>query len=113
MSTASTRSIEEVARASSQVNPDAPRWYQLYWPRTKAVTASILRRAKEAGFTALVVTLDTMNLGWRPHDLETSYLPFSHGTGCAVGLSDPVFMNKIGMVPCNRRHEKFLEKSME
>ena len=60
-------------------------------------------------FEALVVvTLDTMNLGWRPHDLETSYLPFAHGTGCAVGLTDPVFMAKIGMEPWGfDRHVEF------
>ena len=33
-----------------------------------------------------------MLLGWRPHDLDTSYLPFTHGIGAQVGLSDPAFM---------------------
>jgi len=72
MSTASSRSIEEVATA----NGDGYRWYQLYWPRTNDVTLSILNRAKANGFKALVVTLDTMVLGWRPHDIERAYLPF-------------------------------------
>ena len=44
-----------------------------------------------------MVTLDTINLGWRPHDLETSYLLFAHGTSCAFELTDPVFMATIGM----------------
>ncbi|KAL5501837.1 hypothetical protein ACEPAH_9098 [Sanghuangporus vaninii] len=96
MSTASTRSIEEVAAANG---PGNPRWYQLYWPVTHEITVSLLKRAKVAGFTALVVTLDTMNLGWRPHDLDTAYLPFAHATGCAVGLSDPVFMKRMDMEP--------------
>ncbi|OCB85710.1 FMN-dependent alpha-hydroxy acid dehydrogenase [Sanghuangporus baumii] len=96
MSTASTRSIEEVAEANG---PGNPRWYQLYWPVTHEITVSLLKRAKAAGFTALVVTLDTMNLGWRPHDLDTAYLPFAHSTGCAVGLSDPVFMKRMGLEP--------------
>ncbi|KAI0292446.1 FMN-dependent alpha-hydroxy acid dehydrogenase [Russula brevipes] len=77
MSTASSRSIEAVANA----NGDGHRWYQLYWPRTNEVTLSVLRRAKAAGFTALVVTLDTFSIGWRPHDLDTAYLPFAAGVG--------------------------------
>lgn len=33
-----------------------------------------------------MVTLDTMLLGWRPHDLDTAYLPFAHGVGIQVRL---------------------------
>ena len=65
-------------------------------PKTNEVTLSILRRAKESGFTALVVTLDTFLLGWRPHDLDTAYLPFIAGVGIQVGTSDPVFMQRMG-----------------
>ncbi|KAG6872415.1 hypothetical protein C0995_009929 [Termitomyces sp. Mi166 len=99
MSTASSRSIEEVAAA----NGSGHRWYQLYWPRTNDVTLSILKRAKENGFTALVVTLDTMTLGWRPHDLERAYMPFGHGVGIQVGRSDPVFMARYGREPVHER----------
>ncbi|KAL0960580.1 hypothetical protein HGRIS_005614 [Hohenbuehelia grisea] len=96
MSTASTRAIEEVAEASGN---GSPRWYQLYWPRTDDVTLSLLSRAKANGFSALVVTLDTMTIGWRPHDLETSYMPFMHGVGIQVGVSDPVFMARYNEQP--------------
>jgi isopentenyl diphosphate isomerase/L-lactate dehydrogenase-like FMN-dependent dehydrogenase len=89
LSTAATRTIEQVAEA----NGDGDRWFQLYWPKPQCedVTASLLNRAKAAGFKVLVVTLDTFNLGWRPTDLDTSYLPFVWGEGCQIGLSDPVF----------------------
>ncbi|KAI0298114.1 FMN-dependent alpha-hydroxy acid dehydrogenase [Multifurca ochricompacta] len=93
MSTASTRPIEAVAKASG----DGHRWYQLYWPRNNDVTLSILSRAKAAGFTTLVLTLDTFLLGWRPHDLDTAYLPFAAGVGVQVGTSDPVFMKRMGI----------------
>ena len=46
-----------------------PRWYQLYWPKDDAICESLVRRAEEAGYTAIVVTLDTFFLGWRPADL--------------------------------------------
>ena len=68
MSTASSTSIEDVAKA----NGDGVRWYQLYWPSNKHndITASLLSRAKKAGFSALFVTLDTYILGWRPTDMD-------------------------------------------
>ena len=63
------------------------------------MTLSLLRRAKTTGFTALVVTLDTFLLGWRPHDLDTAYLPFAAGVGVQVGTSDPVFMHRHRQQP--------------
>ncbi|KAF1359080.1 FMN-dependent alpha-hydroxy acid dehydrogenase [Lizonia empirigonia] len=89
LSTAATRSIEQVAQA----NGDGDRWFQLYWPKPQAeeFTASLLARAKENGFSVLVVTLDTFQIGWRPNDLDEAYLPFIWGQGCQVGFSDPVF----------------------
>ncbi|KAF2099131.1 L-lactate dehydrogenase [Rhizodiscina lignyota] len=89
LSSAATRTIEQVAEA----NGNGERWYQLYWPRPQAedLTASVLRRAKAAGYKVLVVTLDTFMLAWRPHDLDGAYLPFIWGQGCQIGLSDPAF----------------------
>jgi isopentenyl diphosphate isomerase/L-lactate dehydrogenase-like FMN-dependent dehydrogenase len=87
LSTASSHTIEEVAEASG----DGPRWFQLYWPNDPDVCASLLDRARKAGFTALVVTLDTWTLAWRPHDLDQAYLPFLRGVGTAIPFSDPVF----------------------
>lgn len=66
LSSASTRSIEQVADASG----DGERWYQLYWPRTDEITISLLDRAWKNGYTTLVVTLDTFQLGYRPGDLD-------------------------------------------
>jgi lactate 2-monooxygenase len=87
MSTAATTSIEDVAAASG----DGQRWYQLYWPKDRTVAASLLARARAGGFTALVVTLDTRMLAWRPRDLDHGYLPFIQGLGTQVYMSDPAF----------------------
>jgi lactate 2-monooxygenase len=87
LSTAASTAMEEVAAA----NGDGQRWYQLYWPKDRAVTASLLGRAEAAGFTVLVVTLDTRILAWRPRDLDNGYLPFLHGIGVQNYLSDPGF----------------------
>ncbi|NGN67537.1 alpha-hydroxy-acid oxidizing protein [Streptomyces sp. A7024] len=96
LSTAASHTIEEVAEANG---PGAPRWYQLYWPNDDDVCASILDRAKKAGFTTLVVTLDTWTLAWRPHDLDASYLPFIRGVGTAIPFSDPVFRAALAKPP--------------
>ena len=90
LSTAATRSIEQVAKANGD---DGNRWFQLYWPKPQAeeLTASLLSRAKANGYRVLVVTLDTFMIGYRPNDLDESYLPFVWGQGCQVLFSDPVF----------------------
>ena len=56
------------------------------------ITLSFLDRAKRAGYSALVVTVDTMSLGWRPHDIDTAYLPVYHAVGAQAALTDPAFM---------------------
>ena len=95
LSTASSHTIEEVAEAAG----DGPRWYQLYWPKDNDVTISILARAKAAGFSTLVVTLDTWTLAWRPNDLDQAYLPFIRGIGNAIPFSDPAFRALLAKPP--------------
>jgi lactate 2-monooxygenase len=83
--------MEECAAAMGTV----PRWFQLYWSSDDEFVGSLLRRAEKAGCEALVITLDTTLLGWRPRDLDLGYLPFLRGMGLAQYLSDPVFRAKI------------------
>ena len=92
ISTLSSRSMEEVARAMG----GGLRWFQLYWGKDPELTASMLARAENAGYSALVVTLDTPILGWRPRDLAHPFLPFLLGKGLANYFSDPVFCKKLG-----------------
>lgn len=105
-STAASTTIEDVAAAAdsaisnnnnnpAQPQPQAPRWFQLYWPKDETITASLLQRARAAGCTVLVVTLDTFTMAWRPLDLDAGYLPFAVGEGNALGLSDPAFRAKF------------------
>jgi lactate 2-monooxygenase len=95
LSTASSHTIEEVAEAAG----DAARWFQLYWPNDPDVAASILDRARKAGYRVLVVTLDTWTLAWRPHDLDRSYLPFLRAVGTAIPFSDPAFRAGLAASP--------------
>ena len=72
-----------------------PRWFQLYWSKSDDLVASFVRRAEACGCEAIVVTLDTAHLGWRPRDLELASLPFLQGQGLAQYTSDPVFRAQI------------------
>ena len=95
LSTAASHSIEEIAEAMG----DAPRWFQLYWVNDREVVASLVDRAAAAGYSAIVVTLDTLVLGWRPRDLRHAYLPFREGEGIAQFTSDPVFRSRLPVAP--------------
>jgi lactate 2-monooxygenase len=79
--------MEEIAREMG----DAPRWFQLYWSTSDELVESLLARAERSGYSAIVVTLDTTLLGWRPMDLDAAYLPFLEGKGIAQYTSDPAF----------------------
>jgi lactate 2-monooxygenase len=98
LSTMSSRTIEEVAQSAEKV-AESPRWFQLYWGKNPELTASMLQRAERAGYSALVVTLDTHSLGWRERDLHHGYLPFMLGQGLANYFSDPVFRGLLAQPP--------------
>jgi lactate 2-monooxygenase len=95
LSTAASHTLEDVAAASAS----ASRWYQLYWPRDRDLAESFVARASAAGYEAIVVTLDTWLLGWRPRDLDNAYLPFLKGEGVANYFSDPVFRSALEHPP--------------
>jgi lactate 2-monooxygenase len=95
LSTVSSTTMEDMASEMGEV----PRWFQLYWPRNDALAASFLHRAEKAGYSAVVVTLDTYLLSWRERDIQNAYLPFVHGQGLANYYSDPVFREAIGGDP--------------
>lgn len=52
MSTLSTSSIEDVAKAS----PDTNKFFQLYIYKDRELTKNLVRRAEKAGYKALVLT---------------------------------------------------------
>jgi len=77
---------------------DSPRWFQLYWSKSKELVASLVSRAEKCGCEAIVVTLDTPLMGWRPRDLQLGSLPFLRGMGLAQYFSDPVFQSYLSEV---------------
>src|SRR5436190_4147925 len=77
--------------ACAQALGSSPRWFQLYWSIENDLVESFVRRAEACGCEAIVVTLDTTILGWRPGDLDPAFLPFVRGQGIAQYTSDSVF----------------------
>jgi len=65
LSTMSTSSIEEIARASKR-----PVWFQLYVMRDRELGKSMMQRAKAAGCCALVITVDLQMQGQRDRDVR-------------------------------------------
>jgi isopentenyl diphosphate isomerase/L-lactate dehydrogenase-like FMN-dependent dehydrogenase len=67
LSTMATSTFEEVAQTGAQ------RWFQLYVFRDEGMTAELVARARESGFTALVLTVDTPVLARRERDDRTGF----------------------------------------
>lgn len=78
---------------------DTPGWFQLYPPNDRELTESLVRRAEAAGFAAIVVTLDTLTLGWRPRDLALASFPQLRGLCLENYFSDPVFRSRLAKPP--------------
>ncbi|MBB6453753.1 isopentenyl diphosphate isomerase/L-lactate dehydrogenase-like FMN-dependent dehydrogenase [Salirhabdus euzebyi] len=95
VSTVSTFSLEEIADELG----DTPRWFQLYWSSDQELTASLVKRAEKAGYSAIVVTIDTPILGYREADLTNQYFPLRAGYGSANYFADPVFRSRLKESP--------------
>ena len=96
LSSAASTPLEDVAAV------DPPRWFQLYWWGDPELAESLVRRAEAAGYGAIVLTVDTLTLGWRPRDLRNGYLPFLKGEGFAQFFSDPAFVGRLDAPAENR-----------
>ena len=67
LSTFATSTFEEVAQTGAQ------RWFQLYVFRDEQLTADLVARGRDAGFTALLLTVDTPVLARRERDHRTGF----------------------------------------
>ena len=90
-STVSSCSIEEIAAATGT----SPKWYQLYWSQNEEIAYSMVKRAENAGYEAIVLTIDTMMIGWREQDIRSRFSPLAAGFGQGNYESDAVFMESL------------------
>lgn len=68
LSTLSTTPMEEVTAAT-----DAPVWFQLYVYKDRGATEALLQRARAAGCSAIVLTVDAPLLGKRERDVHNRF----------------------------------------
>jgi lactate 2-monooxygenase len=95
---ASTLSVDPLEEVAPQFG-DTPGLIQLYTPNDRELAESFVGRAEAAGFKALVVTLDTWTLGWRPRDLAIASFPLLAGHCLANYTSDAVFRAQLPAPP--------------
>lgn len=69
VSTQAGLGIEDIARDAT-----APLWFQLYIQPDRDFTADLVRRAEQAGYSALVVTVDAPVSGVRDRELRTGFV---------------------------------------
>ncbi|QDQ01185.1 alpha-hydroxy-acid oxidizing protein [Lysinibacillus fusiformis] len=90
-STVSSYALEDVAQAA----PHATKWFQLYWSTNEEIAYSMASRAEAAGFEAIVLTVDTVMLGWREEDVRNQFSPLKLGYARGNYVNDPVFMASL------------------
>jgi L-lactate dehydrogenase (cytochrome) len=78
--------VEEVAAAAA-----GPLWFQMYIWRDRDLVADMLRRARGAGVTVLVLTLDVPRAGFRDRDRRNGFSipPRVTARALASGLAHP------------------------
>ena len=93
LSTLSTRSIEEVASAADRVAhsragrplADRRRWFQVYVWKDRDLMKDLLARARESGYEAITITVDTAVLGRRERDVRRGFtIPPKIGLGTLI-----------------------------
>jgi 4-hydroxymandelate oxidase len=67
VSTLSSQTIETVAETGAQT------WFQLYWLHDRSVVKQLLRRAEDAGCSAVVLTVDMPVMGRRLRDIRNRF----------------------------------------
>jgi len=105
VSTQSSVTLEELARAST-----APLWFQLYMQPRREDTLSLVRRAEQAGYGAIVVTIDAPVSGIRNAEQRAGFrLPdgisavnlagFPANGPVSASLGSPVFRGMLDHAP--------------
>lgn len=93
VSSVSSVPLEKIAQVIHATNSNAPApWFQLYNSSVAEISYSLLRRAKESGYGAIILTVDTCKYGYRTEELDAAYFPQSDlRMKWSQKLFDPVF----------------------
>ncbi|WP_051324193.1 alpha-hydroxy-acid oxidizing protein [Candidatus Solirubrobacter pratensis] len=95
---ASTLTMDPMEAVAARFG-ETPGFFQLYTPRDRDLAASLVHRAEQAGFRAIVVTLDTWTPGWRPRDLNAASFPQLRGYCLENYFTDETFLRRLAASP--------------
>ena len=89
-STVAVGEVADAARAAAPPGETVPLWFQLYLQPDPDITEALVRRATDAGCTALVVTVDSPVLGASERNRRNGFHDLPAGLRCEnlVGLRD-------------------------
>lgn len=101
LSSWATSTIEEVMSAM-MAPPGGVLWLQLYIYKDRELTLSLVRRAEEAGYKAIFVTVDTPYLGRRWDDMRNRFklpqhLSMSNFSSASLAFSEGNYGNDSGL----------------
>lgn len=99
----STVAVEDMAAEARRTAGDARLWFQLYLQRDMGFTEALVRRAEEAGCTALVVTADSPALGRHVRNDRNDFHDLPPGIRCenlrALRADEPGHVRQVDLSP--------------
>jgi isopentenyl diphosphate isomerase/L-lactate dehydrogenase-like FMN-dependent dehydrogenase len=95
LSTFSQAPMEDVIEQTGST----PSFFQLYLPADRELASSLIGRAESSGYSALVVTVDSWTLGFRPADLIRGNFPQFRGFCMENYYSDSNFTKHLARPP--------------
>ncbi|QOV41315.1 alpha-hydroxy-acid oxidizing protein [Streptomyces ferrugineus] len=116
VSMASTVAVGDIADAVRAMGADAQLWFQLYIQPDREITETLIRRATDAGCSALVVTVDSPVLGAGERNRRNGFHDLPPGLRCEnlVDLRDGErgHVRQIAMSPeLNWQHIDWLRRT--
>ncbi|MFD2416828.1 alpha-hydroxy acid oxidase [Amycolatopsis pigmentata] len=103
-SMAATVGVGEMAAAARAVDPGAALWFQLYLQSDTRVTETLVRRATDAGCSALVVTVDSPVFGRHERDRRNGFADLPAGFAAENMRDLPGGRRNIEMTPMSWEH---------
>src|SRR4051794_6616559 len=99
----STVAIEDMAAEARKTSDDAHLWFQLYVQRDMPFTEALVRRAEDAGCTALVVTADSPALGRHVRNDRNDFHDLPPGLVCenlrSLRADEPGHVRQVDLSP--------------
>ncbi|PRC91870.1 alpha-hydroxy acid oxidase [Solimicrobium silvestre] len=90
LSTQASVALEVIAQAIRDEPQRGPLWFQLYWQHDKTLTQQLVQRAEQAGYEALVLTVDAASSGVRDRERRAGFtLPDSVFAANLAGFPAP------------------------